>query len=225
MLRGLRRSIERLSPPARRTDWTSYASDNTYAEEARSAKRAFVTRAVQGAVPQTVLDLGCNTGDYATLALESGAGSVVGAEADPATADLAFARAREEKLPFLPLVQDAANPSPSQGWREAERPSFTDRVKTDFLLALAVVHHLAIGRNVPLDEVVRWMVGLAPGGVIEFVQKSDSTVRQMLSLREDVFPDYSEDVFRDHLAACARIVEEQRISEEGRVLFRYDRSE
>ena len=117
----------------------------------------FVARAVAATTPGTVLDLGCNTGDYAAVALEAGAGSVIGAEADPATAHLAFRRAQEEKLRFLPVVQDAANPSPSQGWREAERPAFTDRVAADFLLALAVVHHLAIGRNIPLEEAVRWI--------------------------------------------------------------------
>ena len=225
MLRGLRRWIEGLSLPSRQTDWTSYAGDNTYEDAARAAKRDFVARAVAATNPGTVLDLGCNTGDYAAVALEAGAGSAIGAEADPATAHLAFRRAQEEKLRFLPVVQDAANPSPSQGWREAERPSFTDRVAADFLLALAVVHHLAIGRNIPLDETVRWMVGLAPRGVIEFVQKDDTTVRRMLSLREDIFADYTEAAFRSHLAANARIVEERKVSEEGRVLFLYDRGE
>jgi ribosomal protein L11 methylase PrmA len=225
MLRGLRRWIDGLGLPSRQTDWTSYATDNTYGDAERSAKRDFVARAVAATSPPTVLDLGCNTGDYSVVALESGAESVIGAEADPATAHLAFRRAQEEKLRFLPVVQDAANPSPAQGWREAERPSFTDRVGADFLLALAVVHHLAIGRNIPLDEAVRWMVGLAPRGVIEFVQKGDPTVRKMLSLREDIFTDYTEDAFRNHLSAHARIVEEWKVSEEGRLLFRYERTE
>ena len=170
-----------------------------------------------------MLDLGCNTGDYSAVALEAGAGHVVGAEADAATAHLAFVRAQRERLRFLPIVQDAANPSPSQGWREAERASFTERAQFDFLVALAVEHHLAIGRNIPLDELVRWMVGLAPRGVVEFVQKTDSTVRRMLALREDIFADYTEENFRQLLAANARIVESRAVSAEGRVIFHYDR--
>jgi ribosomal protein L11 methylase PrmA len=170
-----------------------------------------------------VLDLGCNTGDYAAVALDSGAGYVIGAEADAFTAHLAFERARKEGLNFLPLVQDAANPSPSQGWRQEERESFWERARCDFLVALAVEHHLAIGRNIPLDELLRWMVGLAPRGVIEFVQKGDPTVRRMLSLREDIFADYTEENFRNLLAANARVVEAARVSEEGRILFLYER--
>jgi len=86
-----------------------------------------------------------------------------------------------------------------------------------------VEHHLAIGRNIPLDELVRWMVGLAPQGVIEFVQKTDTTVRRMLALREDIFADYTEENFRQLLAANARIVESRAVSAAGRVIFLYDR--
>jgi ribosomal protein L11 methylase PrmA len=223
LLAGLRRWIERLQPPSRQTDWTSYARDNTYEEAERAAKREIVARAIRAAAPRAVLDLGCNTGDYAKVALEAGAGDVVGAEADPSTAHLAFLRAQGEKLRFLPLVLDAANPSPSQGWRDAERASFAARARFDFLVALAVEHHLAIGRNIPLDELVRWMVGLAPQGVVEFVQKTDTTVRRMLALREDVFADYTEESFRQLLAANARIVESRVVSAGGRVTFVYDR--
>jgi ribosomal protein L11 methylase PrmA len=223
LLAGLRRWVERLQPPSRHTDWTSYARVNTYDEAERVAKREFVARAVRAAAPAAVLDLGCNTGDYAAVALGAGAGSVVGAEADPPTAHLAFLRAQRETLRFLPLVLDAANPSPAQGWRDEERASFSGRARFDFLVALAVEHHLAIGRNIPLDELVRWMVALAPRGVVEFVQKTDATVRRMLALREDVFADYTEENFRQLLSANARIVESRTISAGGRVLFLYDR--
>ncbi len=223
MLAGLRRWVASLRPRSRLTDWTSYAARNTYRDDERTAKQTFVAEAVGKARPAAVLDLGCNTGDYAKVALAAGAGAVVGAEADPDTAELAFQRASGERLAFLPLVQDAVNPSPGQGWLEAERTSFAARARFDFLIALAVEHHLAIGRNLPLDQMLRWLVGQAPQGVIEFVQKSDPTVRRMLALREDIFPDYTEDNFRNLLAANARIVEERRVSEAGRVIFLYER--
>jgi ribosomal protein L11 methylase PrmA len=224
MLRSLRGWVERLRPRSRLTDWTRYAAENTYRDAERAAKHEFVARAVGKTAPLQVLDLGCNTGDYTVAALAAGARSVIGAEADPDTAHLAFLRAREERLAFLPLVQDAVNPSPAQGWLEAERSSFAARSHFDFLIALAVEHHLAIGRNVPLDQTVRWLVGLAPRGVIEFVQKTDSTVQRMLALREDIFADYTEQNFRTLLAANARLVDSTTVSDEGRLIFFYDRS-
>ena len=120
-------------------------------------------------------------------------------------------------------VMDSANPSPGQGWRHSERQSLEARANADGLIALAFVHHLAIGRNVPLDQVVDWLVGLAPSGVIEFVEKSDSTVQRMLALRDDVFPDYDKDHFVEALTSRADIVKEETISAEGRCLFWYAR--
>src|SRR3546814_20200171 len=81
----------------------------------------------------------------------------------------------------------------------------------------------SIGRNLPLDQVVDWLIGLAPSGVIEFVQKTDSTVQQMLALREDIFAGYTEPAFTAAIEKRARIVRSETISGEGRCLFWYDR--
>jgi len=101
--------------------------------------------------------------------LSSGAEAVVGFDADVATVEAAFERANSQSLNFLPLVGDMANPSPDQGWAQNERGGLARRAKPDALLALALVHHLAIGRNIPLDQVIEWIIGLAPVGIIEFV--------------------------------------------------------
>ena len=79
-------------------------------------KAAFVEEFVRSTRPDMLWDIGCNTGDYAAVALRSGARSVVGFESDHGALDLAFSRAGSEGLSLLPLYLDAANPSPSQGW-------------------------------------------------------------------------------------------------------------
>jgi len=224
MLEGMRAWVLSLSPRDQRTNWTGYAQDNTYGAGERDAKRAFVASAVSARPRALVLDLGCNTGDYADVALSAGATRVVGAEADPETADLAFARSRSAGLDFLPLVLDAVNASPAQGWRDAERESFAQRARFDFLIALAVIHHIVIGRNVPIAQAVRRLVDLAPEGVIEFVHKDDTTVRRMLALRDDVFPDYTQAHFQAALESHARIVDQRTVSSEGRTLFHYRRA-
>ena len=104
---------------------------------------------------------------------------------------------------------DAADPSPARGWREQERRSLSQRAAFDAVMALAFVHHLAIARNVPLDQLVAWLTNLAPRGVIEFVPKTDPTVQRMLSLRDDIFDGYTLSAFTGLLSARARIVREQ----------------
>jgi ribosomal protein L11 methylase PrmA len=160
---------------------------------------------------------------YSEAALNSGATYVVGAEQDAATVDIAFERAEKLALAFLPLVIDFANPSPSQGWCGEERRSFMARGPFDGMIALAVEHHLAIGRNIPLDGLIKFMVELAPHGVIEFVPRSDPQVSRLLALREDVFEDHTQENFEHLLCSVARIVRQKTISEAGRVLYWYER--
>jgi ribosomal protein L11 methylase PrmA len=224
MLRGLRSWIARLEPGGpKRTVWSDYAGETSYAPAEAEAKRAFVAGFVSRVRPGTVWDLGCNTGDYSAAALEAGARRVVGFDFDRAAAGRAFERARRESLDFLPLVLDAANPTPSQGWAEAERPGLHARADADALLALALVHHLAIGRNVPLPRVAGWLVDLAPAGVVEFVPKSDPMVGELLRLREDIFDGYDEPQFLSALGERAEILETARVSASGRLLVSFRR--
>ena len=203
-----------------RTPWTGYGAAAAVAE----SKRALVGEFVRAAPPALLMDLGCNTGDYAAAALEAGAGEVVGLDADHGALEAAFARSCRGGLSFLPLYQDGADPSPGQGWQGGERRALAGRCgAVDAVMALAFVHHLAIGRNVPLAEVVGWIVSLAPRGLIEFVCKDDPAVRRMLALRGDVFEDYSREAFAAALGRCARVVAERVVSETGRVVFWFER--
>ncbi|HEY9549729.1 MAG TPA: class I SAM-dependent methyltransferase [Kiloniellaceae bacterium] len=224
MLQQLRGWIARLEPLDReKSVWNDYAEANTYKSEEAQAKRRFVADFAAATKPGLLIDLGCNTGAYSEAALEGGARRVIGFDFDQGALDQAFARAEQNKLDFLPLHLDAANPSPDQGWRQQERAGFAGRMRADAIVALAFEHHLAIGRNLPLDQVVDWLIGLAPSGVIEFVQKTDSTVQQMLALREDIFAGYTEPAFTAAIEKRARIVRSETISGEGRCLFWYDR--
>ena len=218
MLRGLRNWIARLKPQGAPTTWEEYEGsvDPASAERKSAAVREFV----EERQPRLVVDLGCNTGRYSEVALQAGAEHVVGFESDAGALEGAFARAASRSLRFLPLWQDLANPSPSQGWAQRERAGLGERGPADALLALAVVHHLAIGRNVPLPEIARWLVSCAPQGLVEFVPKTDVRVQQLLRLREDVFADYAEPMFVTALNAHARIVRRDTM-EGGRVLLQY----
>lgn len=223
MIDGLTRLIRSLAPRRPSGIWTGYDNDNSYSGMEFEAKRKFISEYSARTQPRLMLDLGCNTGIFSEVALKAGASYVVGAEQEAATADFAFERAERAGLAFLPLVIDAANPSSGQGWRGEERRSFAKRANFDGMIALAVEHHLAIGRNIPLASLIEFMVGLAPHGVIEFVPKSDPQVQRLLALREDVFPDYTQDTFESLLCKTARIIKQETITDTGRTLYWYER--
>lgn len=206
------------------TLWGNYANDNTYDANEVGAKREFISDFVKSVRPTLMIDLGCNTGDYSKIALDSGAKSVVGFDVDHGALEQAFERSVAEDLKFTPLFQDFANPSPGQGWNHSERKRLNERFSdVEAVIALAFEHHLAIGRNIPLDQVVDWIVDAAPCGVVEFVQKDDPTVQMMLSLRDDIFPNYTTETFTNALQQRARIVRRQEVSNSGRELFWFDR--
>jgi len=227
LLNQLRSWIASLKPQGiDDTTWHDYATENTYADAEAAAKRAFVSDFVKETSPSLLIDLGCNTGDYSEAALEAGAKSVIGLDADHGALEQAFARAKVKNLPFLPLYQDSANPSPGQGWNHGERRNLINRCQNvDAVIALALEHHLAIGRNIPLPEVVTWIAGLAPQGIIEFVHKDDSTIQKMLALRDDIFTDYSVENFTAALEGCARVVRREKVSAAGRELFWFSRNQ
>ena len=171
--------------------------------------------------PATLWDLGCNDGEFTAIALVKGAASAIGFDVDPGALEGACARADAAGLDLLPLHQDASNPSPAQGWLGRERASFAQRPRADAVMALAFAHHLALGHNLPLDEVVQFLCALAPRGLIEFVPKSDPTVQRMLALKGDIFPHYSEESFAAALAQRARIVRTDALAG-GRKLFWFE---
>jgi ribosomal protein L11 methylase PrmA len=224
LLRGLRNWIAELNPrDGGATTWRDYAGSHSYSSDEMAGKKQFVHEFVRRNELKHVWDVGCNTGDYSVAALEGGAARVTGFDFDQGALDLAFARATEDELPFLPLYLDATNPSPSQGWEQSERDGLQQRARCDGLVALALVHHIAIARNVPLNRVVRWLVGLAPRGVIEFVPKEDPMVQKLLRLRKDIFPDYTRERFLTHLGAHAAVEQMVSSSSTGRLLVEFSR--
>jgi ribosomal protein L11 methylase PrmA len=224
MLEGLKSYISGLELPGGRSVWSDYAGDNSYNAEKRAEKHDFVAAMAGSVQPDMMFDIGCNSGDFTQTALEAGAKSVVAFDFDYGALERCYSRFSQSKLSVLPLWLDAANPSPAQGWANSERASLGDRGKIDAMVALAVIHHIAIGRNVPLDMAVDWLIGLAPQGVIEFPNKDDVMVRKLLASRKDIFPDYTEEAFLQHVGARAEIVEQKKLGEDGRLIVQYRRS-
>lgn len=192
---SLRRTVEHLTFDPGATVWGDYYAEiDHYDQAAMEAKVEIVTRHIDTVAPATVWDLGANTGRFSRLAVAAGA-TTVAWDIDVGAVEQAWqAIAAEDPQPLLPLVLDLSNPSPGLGWRHRERESLTDRGPVDLVLALALVHHLAIGHNVPLGDVVDLLADVGEHVVLEWVPKPDPKVQVLLSTREDVFDAYTRDV-------------------------------
>ena len=193
LVKNLSDATRRLSWRAAGTEWAEYVDDNNYTAEASQSKRNLVIEHLRSANARTVWDLGANTGEYSRAAREV-APQVISFDVDPAAVERNYRRVRAEgETGILPLLLDLTNPSPAQGWAGRERMSLEERGPADAVLALALVHHLAIGHNLPLDQIARYLSRIGKHLVIEFVPKSDSQVKRLLLSRPDIFPHYTKD--------------------------------
>jgi SAM-dependent methyltransferase len=219
LLDSLRSTVRRLRWDPAGTEWADYATNTSYATTAAEAKDRVVGSMLAAAGGRIVWDLGANTGRFSRIAADLGR-HVLAFDIDPGAAELHYrALGKAGTGAIQPLVMDLANPSPGLGWAGAERRSLADRANADAILALALIHHLAIGRNVPLAAIADWFARLAPHAIVEFVPKTDPMVRFLLESREDVFPDYHLDGFRAAMATRFEIVEEAPLPDSSRVLF------
>ena len=223
ILTNLVNFIDGLKPKKETSVWGEYSRDNTYNEEEKKNKYEFISNYFNKNKSNRVLDLGCNNGEYSKLAIQSGCKSVVGLDYDLNAIDEAYLISKKERLNFLPLYFDVSNPSSDIGWYQKERKGFKKRLNFDFVLALAFEHHLAIAKNIPLEDVINWITSLAPKGIIEFVPKNDVTIQSMLRLKGDIFPNYNLENFKNFLSKKTKITSEKIVSKSGRTLFCFEK--
>jgi hypothetical protein len=105
------------------------------------------------------------------------------------------------------------------GWANRERDSFGSRGPADLVLALALIHHLAISNNVPLPQLADFFAATGKWLVIEFVPKSDSQVQKLLASREDIFPNYTREGFEAAFQNRFTIHHAINVHESERVLY------
>lgn len=205
--------VDRLQWTPAGSVWSNYNQDSRHVAHDSIVKERFVREACESIHPETVWDIGCNQGRYSRIAADCGA-DVVAMDADHLTIDQLYCRLRDEKdWRVTPIVFNVADPSPGIGWNGNERPSLQARSKPNLVLCLAVIHHLVIGSNLLLSDVMRWLRGLNAAVVIEWVDRSDPLVAQLLQNRRDVFGDYSAELFRRCAESQFRIVRSERLSE------------
>lgn len=219
LVESLRQTVAGLTWKPTESEWSDYNERASYSEDGLAAKDEVVRSWVTGMESGRVWDLGANVGRYSRIA--AGAGhSVVALDGDASAVERLYGSIKSDGEPrILPLVVDLMQPTPAMGWAGTERRSLSERANADLLLALALVHHLAISRNVPLTHIAAYLAELGSNLVIEFVPKDDPMARRLLSRREDIFEDYTVDGFRAAFAPRWEILREAAITDSQRSLF------
>ena len=188
------RLVSGLEAPTAPSEWSGYVDRSHYAAQSLQAKDAFVEEVIAAAGPGVVADLGCNDGRFARIASRH-AGLVVALDADRRVVDDLHRTLQDRSPNVVALLGDLADPSPGLGWDLVERRPLADRLSPDLVLSLALIHHLVIGRNIPVGHYIEHLARLAPHVVLEVPHEDDPMVAVLLGSKpDDTHVDYRLDV-------------------------------
>lgn len=217
---SLENTIKKLPIPRRITEWEDYYQHNcNYNDLAFNHKAEIVSKYIKTVNPLLVWDLGANDGKFSDLASESGI-YIVAFDIDPTCVERNYLRQSAAKKAFqLPLLLDLTNPSPALGWNNNERESLIDRGPADLVLALALIHHLAVSNNVPLSNLASFFSRVSSNLIIEFVPKEDSQVQRLLASRKDIFSGYTSVNFEKEFSKVFSIKEKVKLNNSARTIY------
>ena len=220
LVRAMKKVVSQLHQSSSQRHWVDYSENRSYTSPEVEAKQRFVDKHLENIRPNSVWDLGCNTGEFSLIARKY-ADLVIAADADPESVNHLYRHCRENGISeILPLVLDVTNPSPGLGWNNLARQGFLDRGKPTMVLMLALLHHLCFTHNVPFAYVFDLLLVVeAKYVVIEFVPKSDPMVKKLLANREDVYPWYNLSAFETEAFKHFSLMDRQELPTGKRVLY------
>jgi ribosomal protein L11 methylase PrmA len=220
LLDSLESTINHLQCSINHKFWADYYANTNYSADAFEEKKTLVYQVVSNLKPKLVYDLGANTGIFSLEAARIPDCSVISSDIDPEAVEINYQNLKKNKIQnVLPLVIDLTNPSPAIGWDNLERSAFLTRGKADVILALALIHHLAIANNLPLSSIASSFSKLGSYLVLEFVPKEDSQVKRLLSSRDDIFPNYTLEGIKEEFSLYYELINEYPIKGSKRTLL------
>ncbi len=191
--------------------WGKYQTTTSYSEIGAQSKRFIVGYLIGKIDSNKVWDFGANNGEYSVL----NSGNIVAFDKDYACVEACH---RNYKDKLLPLVLDLTNPSPAIGWMNSERLEVWDRGTPDLIMALALLHHLIIGNNLPMNKIVELFAHTKRYLIIEFIPKEDKQVQSMLSSRDDIF-NYDQLSFESEFRKEFKILDKVTIADSLRSIY------
>jgi hypothetical protein len=219
LLQSLKDGIHSFSFSQSSTAWSDYYEEAGKRGDYLTMKKQILSEWLSKLNIKTVLDAGANEGEFSELTAGF-ATCVISTDSDHSSITKLYQKIRQKNYSnILPLVIDLANPSPALGVNNKERSSFLERVKVDLTLALALIHHLALGRNIPFENIAEMFSCAGKYLIIEFVPQQDEMVRLMTLHKKELLHAYNEEKFLAAFQNFFVILQKQQVGISGRTLY------
>jgi ribosomal protein L11 methylase PrmA len=219
-MKKLTKLVNSISLGDKKSLWSEYSERGHYIESSLDEKQKFVRDAVASAPRKQVWDIGCNDGIFSRIA-SAHSDYVVAMDADPLVIDRLYNVLKaENNEKILPLYVDLTDSGGGVGWRGQERPGIFDRGAPDIVMALAVIHHMAITFNVPVASQLDMLRDLTPELIIEMPHADDPMVRKLLTnKRAGIHDDFNLDEFERLLSERFTVKSKMLLSSGTRTIF------
>ncbi len=199
--------------------WSDYTDRAHYDDDGLRAKGDFVASSLESCGPiDHCWDVGCNDGMFSRIASKYSS-RVLAMDADELVVDRLYQQLKRDSSEaagrITPLVVDLSTAGGGTGWRGTERPGLFERSSPDAVIYLAVIHHLALTFNIPIEHQVEFLADVTPNLVIEFPGEGDPMVTKLLrNKRPGIHDDYTTHNFETALRRRFKI-ENQQVLEGG----------
>lgn len=190
----MRRHVQSLPVAVGSTAYSAYYSEKgedqdwSYSEN-WNAKQKSVHQALGSPDIRSVLDVACNTGWFALMAEKLGK-NVVAFDIDEGCIETLYEHVRRFRLNVLPLVMNFTQLTQDRySIHDGNRVliNATQRLRSDAVIALGIIHHLVLGLGMRFENVLDSLIGLCGKRlVIEFIDPDDAMIQNEPSF----FPAY-----------------------------------
>ncbi len=202
-----------------KTTWSNYYTEGIDEPAYLDEKKKIIHRLLTEIDGKKIIDLGANNGEFSLLAVEKRF-TVIAADSDEQAINDLYKKTKKDGISnVLPLFVDITNPSGATGFANKERMSITERLKGDALMALALIHHLSIGKNIPMQMLAKNFSELAPQLIVEFIPKEDKKTQLLLEHKKDIFPTYTKEHFEHCFQQYFMIISQYQVGNTSRFIY------
>ncbi len=226
LVSGLEILIKKLKLPDSKSTWSAYYDEASQRTDYLQSKQQIIQQWLEKIKPiATAADLGANNGEFSKLAAANNI-QIIAADFDAFCINTLYNQIKiSGEKNILPVILDLSKPSPAIGVNNEERDSFINRTNVDLVLALALIHHLSIGKNIPFDKIAALFHRVGRYLIIEFVPKQDDKIQLMLTNKKDIYTAYTEKNFLSTFRRYFTIEEKQIIAGSERTLYLMKKNE
>ena len=223
LLQSLEDGIKSFSFSQSGTQWSAYYEEAKLRGDYLDLKKQIIYEWLNTLDFNTVFDAGSNEGEFSELVARR-SNYVVSTDLDHSAITKLYHKIQQESISNIyPLIMDLSKPSPAIGVNNNERLSFLERCKVDVTLALALIHHLALGNNIPFKNIAEMFCNCTRYLIIEFVPENDEKIMLMTLHKKDLLTGYSQENFLDAFKNYFSVLNTKEIGDSGRTLFLMER--